>query len=54
VTGGTKIPAEVLVVGAPATVKGPIAGTGAEMWVKVNPKAYQDLAQRYLTGLEPI
>lgn len=54
VTGGTKIPAEVLVVGAPATVKGPIVGTGAEMWVKVNPKAYQDLAQRYLTGLEPI
>jgi carbonic anhydrase/acetyltransferase-like protein (isoleucine patch superfamily) len=54
VTGGTKIPAGVLVVGAPATVKGPIAGTAAEMWVKVNPKAYQDLAQRYLAGLEPI
>ena len=54
VIGGTKIPDEVLVVGAPATVKGPIAGTGAEMWVKVNPKAYQDLAQRYLTGLEPV
>jgi acetyltransferase-like isoleucine patch superfamily enzyme len=54
VTGGTKIPDEVLVVGAPATIKGPIAGTGAEMWVKVNPKAYQDLAQRYLAGLEPI
>jgi carbonic anhydrase/acetyltransferase-like protein (isoleucine patch superfamily) len=54
VIGGTKIPDEVLVVGAPATVKGPIAGTGAEMWVNVNPKAYQDLAQRYLTGLEPI
>ncbi|MDT5085930.1 MAG: hypothetical protein QOJ61_2973, partial [Mycobacterium sp.] len=54
VTAGTKIPAEMLVVGAPATVKGPIAGTGAEMWVKVNPQAYQDLARRYLTGLEPI
>jgi carbonic anhydrase/acetyltransferase-like protein (isoleucine patch superfamily) len=54
VTGGTKIPDEMLVVGAPATIKGPITGTGAEMWVKVNPKAYQDLAQRYLTGLEPI
>jgi carbonic anhydrase/acetyltransferase-like protein (isoleucine patch superfamily) len=54
VVGGTKIPAEVLVVGVPATVKGPIAGTGAEMWVNVNPKAYQALAQRYLTGLEPI
>jgi carbonic anhydrase/acetyltransferase-like protein (isoleucine patch superfamily) len=47
-------PDEVLVVGAPATVKGPIAGTGAEMWVNVNPQAYQDLARRYLTGLEPV
>ncbi|MGH3557073.1 MAG: gamma carbonic anhydrase family protein, partial [Mycobacterium sp.] len=54
VVGGTQIPAEVLVVGAPATVKGPIAGTGAEMWVNVNPQAYQDLAQRYRAGLEPI
>jgi hypothetical protein len=24
------------------------------MWVKVNPRAYQQLAQRYLTGLELI
>jgi len=54
VVGGTKIPEEVLVVGAPATVKGPIAGTGAAMWVNVNPKAYQDLAQRYMTGLKPV
>jgi carbonic anhydrase/acetyltransferase-like protein (isoleucine patch superfamily) len=54
VLSGTKIPDEVLVVGSPATIKGPIAGTSAEMWVKVNPKAYQDLAQRYLSGLEPI
>src|ERR1700760_1576458 len=54
VVGGTKIPDEVLVTGAPAKVKGPIAGTGAEMWVNVNPKAYQDLAQRYLAGPEPV
>jgi carbonic anhydrase/acetyltransferase-like protein (isoleucine patch superfamily) len=54
VLSGTKIPDEVLVIGSPATIKGPIAGTSAEMWVKVNPKAYQDLAQRYLSGLEPI
>lgn len=51
VVGGTKIPEEVLVTGAPAKVKGPIAGTRAEMWVNTNPKAYQDLAQRYLAGL---
>jgi carbonic anhydrase/acetyltransferase-like protein (isoleucine patch superfamily) len=54
VVGGTKIPDEVLVVGAPATIKGPIAGTGAEMWVNVNPKAYQDLAERYKNGLESL
>jgi hypothetical protein len=35
-------------------VRGPIAGTGAEMWVNTNPAAYQDLARRYLTGLEPV
>jgi carbonic anhydrase/acetyltransferase-like protein (isoleucine patch superfamily) len=54
VVGGTKIPDEVLVTGAPAKVRGPIAGTGAEMWVNVNPGAYQDLARRYMTGLKLI
>jgi carbonic anhydrase/acetyltransferase-like protein (isoleucine patch superfamily) len=54
VTAGTHIPAGVLAVGAPARVKGPIAGTGAEMWVNVNPQAYRDLAQRHVKGLEPI
>ncbi|MGH3562609.1 MAG: gamma carbonic anhydrase family protein [Mycobacterium sp.] len=52
VVGGTKIPDEVLVTGAPATIKGPIAGTGAEMWVNVNPRFHQDLATRYRAGLE--
>lgn len=54
VTAGTKIPAGVLAVGAPAQVKGPIAGTSAEMWVNVNPQAYRELAQRHIAGLEPI
>ena len=54
VTAGTQIPAGVLVVGAPAQIKGPIAGTGAEMWVNLNPQAYRELAQRHLAGLEPI
>ena len=40
--------------GAPAKIKGPIAGTRAEMWVNTNPKAYQDLAKRYLAGLAPV
>jgi carbonic anhydrase/acetyltransferase-like protein (isoleucine patch superfamily) len=54
VVGGTKIPDEVLVTGAPAKVRGPIAGTGAEMWVKTNAGAYQDLARRYIDGLGPV
>src|SRR3984885_14997708 len=54
VLAGTQIPAGVLAVGAPAQIKGPIAGTGAEMWVNINPQAYRDLAQRHLAGLEPI
>jgi carbonic anhydrase/acetyltransferase-like protein (isoleucine patch superfamily) len=54
VISGTKIPDEVLVTGSPAKVRGPIAGTGAETWVNANPGAYQDLARRYLTGLQLI
>ena len=52
--GGTQIPGRGLGVGAPAKVKGPIAGTGAEMWVNLNPQAYQDLAQRHLGGVEAL
>jgi carbonic anhydrase/acetyltransferase-like protein (isoleucine patch superfamily) len=51
VVGGTKIPDEVLVTGAPAKVKGPIAGTNAEMWVNMNPGEYQALGRRYREGL---
>jgi len=54
VVGGTKIPDEVLVVGSPAKIRGPIAGTGAQMWVNTNPGAYRELAQRYLTGLDEL
>jgi carbonic anhydrase/acetyltransferase-like protein (isoleucine patch superfamily) len=50
VVGGTEIPDGVLVTGAPAKVKGPIAGTNAEMWVNVNPAEYQALARRYREG----
>jgi carbonic anhydrase/acetyltransferase-like protein (isoleucine patch superfamily) len=54
VVGGTQIPPDVLVTGAPAKVKGPIEGTRAEVWVQTNPKAYQELAQRYLAGLKDL
>jgi carbonic anhydrase/acetyltransferase-like protein (isoleucine patch superfamily) len=51
VTGGTEIPEEVLAMGSPARVKGPIKGTNAELWVQGNPSAYQELAQRHRAGI---
>lgn len=51
VIGGTQIPDEVVAAGSPATIRGPITGTGAEAWVNTNPGVYQELAQRYLAGL---
>ena len=54
VTPGTEIPEGVLAVGAPAKVRGPLAGTSAEHWVRVNPAGYQALAQRHRTGVQPV
>lgn len=54
VPSGMEIPEEVLVVGVPAKVKGSIAGTPAEFWVKINPEAYRDLARRYREGVRPV
>lgn len=54
VPAGADIPEGVLAAGSPAEVKRPIAGTGAEFWVKVNPGAYQDLAQRHRNGVRPV
>ena len=53
VTPGTEIPPEMLALGVPCKVKGPLAGTPAERWVKVNPAAYQALAQRHKAGVAP-
>ena len=53
VPAGREIPAGVLAIGTPAEVQGPIAGTGAEFWVKANPTAYRDLAQRHRVGIRP-
>jgi carbonic anhydrase/acetyltransferase-like protein (isoleucine patch superfamily) len=52
VTPGTEIPDGMLGMGAPCRVKGPLAGTAAEQWVRVNPSAYQALAQRHRLGAE--
>ena len=54
VTPGTDVGAGMLAMGVPAKVKGPLAGTPAEHWVKVNPTGYQALAQRHRTGVTPI
>jgi carbonic anhydrase/acetyltransferase-like protein (isoleucine patch superfamily) len=51
VTPGTEIPDGMLAVGVPAKVKGPLAGTPAERWVRVNPAGYQALAQRHKAGI---
>jgi len=51
VAAGAKIPGGMLAAGAPAQVKRPVAGTGGELWVQVNPSAYAELAQRHLTGV---
>lgn len=54
VTPGTHIPAEVVAMGAPATVKGPLAGTPSEFWVQTNPQAYRELAARHRVGVTPL
>ena len=54
VTPGTDIPDGMLAMGAPAKVKGPLAGTPAEFWVKANPAGYQALAARHRDGIAPV
>lgn len=54
VTPGTQIPEGMLALGVPCKIKGPLEGTPAAHWVKVNPAAYQALAQRHRLGVEPV
>jgi carbonic anhydrase/acetyltransferase-like protein (isoleucine patch superfamily) len=51
---GVHIPPGVLAAGVPAQVKRPIAGTPAEMWVKLNPTYYPALAQKHIASLKPV
>ncbi len=51
VASNTTIPPGVLAAGSPAVVKRPISGTPAEMWVKINPSFYADLARRHRAGV---
>jgi carbonic anhydrase/acetyltransferase-like protein (isoleucine patch superfamily) len=54
VTPGTEIPGGMLALGAPARIRGPIAGTPAEVWVQKNPAGYQALARRHRAGARPV
>jgi carbonic anhydrase/acetyltransferase-like protein (isoleucine patch superfamily) len=54
VTPGTEVADGMLAMGAPAKIKGPLAGTPAAHWVTVNPTGYQALARRHRTGVTPI
>jgi carbonic anhydrase/acetyltransferase-like protein (isoleucine patch superfamily) len=51
---GRQIPPGVLAMGVPVTIKGDIAGTPAEFWVKMNPVYYPELAQRHRSGIRRI
>lgn len=52
VPSGMSVPDGFLVAGSPATIKRPVAGSPAEMWVKLNPPAYAELARRHASGIE--
>jgi carbonic anhydrase/acetyltransferase-like protein (isoleucine patch superfamily) len=51
VAAGTNIPPGMLYTGSPATLKRPVKGTGAEIWVETNPEVYAELARRHRTGI---
>jgi len=50
VAPGAEIPDEVLALGAPARVRGPLS-QGAAGWVDGNPSIYQELARRHAAGI---
>ena len=52
VAAGASFPPGMLIAGAPASIKRPVKGTGAELWVTANPSAYAELAQRHKTGIQ--
>jgi carbonic anhydrase/acetyltransferase-like protein (isoleucine patch superfamily) len=54
VQSGMQIPPGMLAAGVPATVRRPIAGTPAEMWVRLNPTYYPELARKHIAGIRPV
>jgi carbonic anhydrase/acetyltransferase-like protein (isoleucine patch superfamily) len=49
VTPGTVIPDDVLALGSPARVQGPLSEANRK-WVEDNPRMYQQLARRFAAG----
>jgi carbonic anhydrase/acetyltransferase-like protein (isoleucine patch superfamily) len=47
------IPAEVMALGTPARVRGPLT-KGAAVWVDGNPAIYQELARRHAAGVTEV
>lgn len=54
VQSGFRVPPGFLAAGSPAEVKRPVAGSPAELWVKMNPAAYAELGQRHREGILPV
>ena len=54
VPAGMEVPDGYLVAGVPAQIKRPVEGSPGEIWVKLNPPAYADLAQRHQRGITPV
>ncbi|MCO7221504.1 gamma carbonic anhydrase family protein [Klenkia sp. PcliD-1-E] len=50
---GLVVPDEVLALGSPAKVRGPLT-EGAAQWVDGNPAIYQELARRHAVGVSPV
>jgi len=50
---GLVVPDEVLALGSPAKVRGPLT-EGAAQWVDGNPAIYQELARRHAAGVEQV
>jgi carbonic anhydrase/acetyltransferase-like protein (isoleucine patch superfamily) len=54
VAAGFRVPDGFLAAGSPAALKRPVAGSPAELWVRMNPPAYAELAQRHREGITPL
>jgi len=50
---GAVIPDEVLALGAPARVRGPLSGSAAG-WVDANSAIYRELARRHAAGIDEL